>query len=137
LLHQLNQRDAAGLPVASTRIVPLVSVRSAPGTPSANTIHVGAQNQQMVLMLDPGFEEYARYRVTIDRLQAGAEPARVMQVDGLQPGYEEMLALALSPGVLEPGDYRVEIEGWRDEWPADHAFDPIESLPLRVLPPSR
>lgn len=137
LLHQLRERDAVGYPVASTRIVPLVSVRGTAPDPSVNTLRAGAGDEQTVLMLDPGFEPYSRYRVTVQRMEAGAEPSRVLQVDGLQPGYEEMLALALAPRMLEPGEYRVTIEGWRDEWPADHAFDRIDSLPLRVLPSAR
>lgn len=137
LLHRLGEQDAAGFPVAATRIVPLVSVRGAAPDPSVNTLHAGAGDQQTVLMLDPGFEPYSRYRVTVHRLDAAAEPALVVQVGGLQPGYEEMLALALPPRMLEPGEYRVTIEGWRDEWPADHAFDRIDSVPLRVLPSAR
>jgi hypothetical protein len=137
LLHQLGQGDGAEFSISPTQIVPLVSVRGAPGDPSVNTLRIGAGNEQMVLMLDPGFEQYSHYRASVFRLQAGSEPAQVMQVDGLQPGYEEMLALALSARALVPGDYQVTIEGWREEWPADHAFDRIDTVPLRVVAPSR
>jgi len=133
LLHQLGQRDGSEFSITSTQIVPLVSVRGAPGNQSVNTLRIDERNEQTVLMLDPGFEQYAHYRATVYRLQAGAEPTQVVQVDGLQPGYEEMLALALSSRVLEPGDYQVTIEGWRDEWPAGHAFKRIDTVPLRVV----
>jgi hypothetical protein len=137
LLHQLGQRDGPEFSITSTQIVPLVSVRGAPGDRSVNTVRIGERNEQTVLMLDPGFDQYARYRATVYRLQAGAEPTQVIQVDDLRPGYEEMLALALSSRVLEPGDYQVTIEGWRDEWPADHAFERIDMVPLRVVSPSQ
>lgn len=133
LFYQLNQWSDLGITVTSTQIVPLVSVRSAPGSQSVNTVQVGEGSGQTVLMLDPGFDPYTRYRVTVFRLQPGADAMQVAQVDGLKPGYEEMLALALSPDVLEAGNYQVTIEGRRDEWPDDRAFDRIDTLPLRVV----
>jgi hypothetical protein len=137
LLHQLGQREDDGFPILSAQIVPLVSVRGTPAGQTVNSLRIDEGNQQTVLMLDPGFEQYAHYRVTVYRLSAGAEPAEIVQVAGLQPGYEEMLALALSSRVLEPGDYQVAIEGWRDEWPADHAFDRIDTVPFQVTAPSQ
>lgn len=130
----LYQRGSLGVPVMSTQIVPLVTVRGAPGDQAVNTLRVAKGNEQTVLMLDPGFEPYTHYRATIYRLKAGKEPARVVQVDGLKPGYEEMLALSLSSRGWQPGDYEVAIEGWRGEWPAGHAFDLIDTVPLRVVP---
>jgi len=130
----LYQRGALDVPVMSTQIVPLVTVRGAPGDQAVNTLKIAQGNEQTVLMLDPGFEPYTRYRATIYRIEAGNEPARVVQVDGLTPGYEEMLALSLSSRGWKPGDYEVAIEGWRDEWPAGHAFDLVDTIPLRVVP---
>lgn len=131
----LYQRDSqpGTVPVMSTQILPLVTVRGAPGAQSVNALKVADGNVQTVLMLDPGFEQYTHYRATIYRLEAGKEPTRVVQVDGLKPGYEEMLALSLSSRGWKPGDYEVAIEGWRDEWPAGHAFDLIDTVPLRVV----
>lgn len=84
-------------------------------------------------MLDPGFERFSHFRATINRLQGNEEAEQVLRVDGLKPGYEEMLALALSGNVLEPGDYEVVIEGWQDEWSQDHAFTEIDTVPFRVV----
>jgi len=131
----LYQRGAPDVPVMSTQIVPLVTVRGAPGDQSVNTLRVAEGNEQAVLLLDPGFEQYTHYRATIYRLAAGKEPARVVQVDDRKPGYEEMLALSLSSRGWQPGDYEVAIEGWRGEWPAGHAFDLVDTVPLRVVPP--
>jgi hypothetical protein len=100
---------------------------------AVNTIEVGDQGQQSVLMLDPGFANYSHYRATVHRLATGAEPVQVWQVDRLQPGYEEMLALAVSSELLEPGDYRVTIEGWRDEWPSDKPFETVDTVEFRVV----
>ena len=132
LLYQRDQTSYAELPFMSTQIVPLISVRGAPGSQSVNTLRIGEGNEQAVLMLDPGFEQYAHYRATIYRLSPGKEPAQVVRVDKLQPGYEEMLALSLSFRGWKPGNYEVNIEGGRDEWPADRAFDLIDTVPLKV-----
>jgi len=132
----LYQRGALDVPVMSTQIVPLITVRGAPGDQAVNTLRVAEGNEQTVLMLDPGFEPYTHYRATIYRLDAANRPTRVVQVDGLTPGYEEMLALSLTSRGWKPGDYEVAIEGWRDEWPAGHAFDLVDTVPLRVVPPA-
>ncbi len=42
------------------------------------------------------------------------------------------LALSLPGPVLKPGDFEIQLEGWRDEWPADHAYDPVDTLTFRV-----
>ena len=41
---------------------------------------------------------------------------------------EDMLALSLPGSILESGNYEIRLEGWQDEWPADHAFDPIRTI---------
>lgn len=133
LLYQRGVRD---VPVMSTQILPLVTVRGAPGDQAVNTLRLAEGNEQTVLMLDPGFEPYAHYRATIYRLEAGDGPTPVVRVDGLEPGYEDMLALSLSSRGWKPGDYEVAIEGWRDEWPAGHAFDLVDTVPLRVVSPA-
>jgi hypothetical protein len=121
------------LGATGAQIVPLVSVRGAPGLPAVNTIEVGADSRQSVLMLDPGLADYSHYRATVHRLAAGTEPVQVWQVDRLQPGYEEMLALAVSSELLEPGEYRVTIEGWREEWTPGHAFETVDTVAFRVV----
>lgn len=109
-------------------IVPLVSVRGTTGGESINTLYLSDTAQQFVLMLDPGFEAYAHIRATVFRLDPTREPVRIWQVDNMTPGFEDMLALSLPGAVLEPGDFEIHLEGWRDEWPAGHAFDPIRTI---------
>jgi len=37
------------------------------------------------------------------------------------------------PGsVLEAGDFEIRVEGWRDDWPATHEHDRVNTLTLRV-----
>lgn len=109
-------------------IVPLVSVRGTTSGEPVNTLHLGDTAQQYVLMLDPGYETYAHIRATVFRLDPIREPVRLWQVDNMLPGFEDMLALSLPGSILESGDYEIRLEGWQDEWPADHAFDPIRTI---------
>ena len=48
------------------------------------------------------------------------------------PGYEDMLALTVPGSVLEAGDFEIRVEGWRDDWPATHEHDRVNTLTLRV-----
>ena len=93
--------------VLPAEIVPLVTTR---GT-SLNTITLDDPARHYVLMLDPGFEAFASHRATVYRLETGAQAQLVWQVDRLQPGYEDMLALSLPGAVLAPGRYEITIEG--------------------------
>ena len=111
-----------------TEIIPLVSVRGTTYGEPVNTLHLGDTAQQFVLMLDPGFETYMHIRATVFRLDPTREPVQLWQVDNMTPGFEDMLALSLPGSILEPGDFEIHLEGWRDEWPADHAFDVIRTI---------
>jgi hypothetical protein len=129
-LVQQNVRlseNGPGLAVP-VEIVPLVSVRGTTSGEPINTLQLGDAAQQFVLMLDPGFEAYAHIRATVFRLDPTREPVQLWQVDNMRPGFEDMLALSLPGSVLESGDYEVRLEGWQDEWPVDHAFDPIRTI---------
>lgn len=128
--RHLNTADV-GLPVP-TEIIPLVSVRSATGNDPVNTLNLGDGTHQYVMMLDPGFEEYSHFRTTVYRLEAGAASTMLWQVDEMVPGYEDMLALSVPGSVLEAGDFEIRVEGWRDGWPAAHAYDRVNALTLRV-----
>lgn len=132
LLHRLGEQGSSHF-ATTAQIVPLVSVRGTAGSQTVNTIQVGDGDRQFVLMIDPGFDNYSHYRATVNRLNSATAPVQVWQADGLQPGYEEMLALAISSNLLEPGEYRVVVEAWRDEWSSDHAFEPVDTLAFRVV----
>ena len=114
-----------------TEIIPLVSVRGVAGS-ELNTLPLGDAPKQFVMMLDPGFEFYSHYRATVYRLDPAEESAMLWQVDKMLPGYEDMLALGVPSSVLSPGDYEIQLEGWQDEWTADHAFDQIDTKTFKI-----
>jgi len=129
-LVQQNARLGGNVPgqAVPVEIVPLVSVRGATSGGPVNTLELNDAKQQFVLMLDPGFESYSRIRATVYRLGLNREPVQLWQVDNMQPGFEDMLALSLPGSLLESGEYEIRLEGWRDEWPAGHAFAPIRTI---------
>jgi hypothetical protein len=116
-----------------TEIIPMVSVRSAPGSEPVNTLQLSDSAHQFVLMLDPGYEDYSRYRATIFRLDPASEAALVWQVNDMLPGYEDMLALSVPGSVLSQGDFEIHLEGWKDEWSDDHRFSPIETIHFKSI----
>jgi hypothetical protein len=114
-----------------TDIIPLISVRGVAGS-ELNTLPLGNTPKQFVLMIDPGFESYSHYRATVYRLDPVEKPAMLRQVDEMMPGYEDMLALSLPSSVLSPGDYEVQLEGWLDEWPANHGFERLDTKTFKI-----
>ena len=118
---------------AATEIVPLVSVRGTMGSDPVNTLLLGDTQKQFVIMLDPGFDAYSHFRATVYRLDPAEGKSMLWRVDKMIPGYEDMLALALPSSALSAGEFEVQLEGWRNEWPAGHGFDPIDSLTFRCI----
>jgi hypothetical protein len=108
------------------RVVPLVSVR---GAGDANAIAAPKSDEWTVLLLDPGFADYDRYRAVLVR---GGE--EVLRVDGLSPTYENMLAVGLPARVLEPGRYEIRLEGGKRDWPTNRALDEVSRTTLTVTP---
>jgi len=115
----------------ATEIIPLVSVRGVAGS-EMNTLPLGETPKQFVLMIDPGFEPYSHYRATVYRLNPAKEPAMLWQVDEMLPGYEDMLALSVPSSVLSPGDYEIQLEGWLEEWPANHGFEQLDTKTFKI-----
>lgn len=116
-----------------TQITPLISTRSIPGSQSLNTLQLGDGVRNHVLMLDPGFSAYSHYRTTVYRLDPAGEPSRIWQVTKMMPGYEDMLALSLPGSILKPGNFEIRIEGWRDDWPVAHAWEPVDTLTFNCI----
>lgn len=114
-------------------IMPLVTVRGATGSEPVNTLQLGDTAQQFILMLDPGYETYSHFRATVFSLDSAAQPVQLLQVDNMTPGFEDMLALSLPGSVLRPGDFEIRVEGWRDAWPASHAFESISTIPFTCV----
>jgi hypothetical protein len=126
----LAERSGPG--TSAVQIVALETVRGVTGDEPFNVLEPGEPGSQVVLMVDPGFEPYAHFRATITRLGEADTAQTVLQVDELQPGYEDMLALSLPASMLEAGDYAVQVDGWRSDSPADQAFEPVNRVTFRV-----
>ena len=118
---------------APVDIVQLVSVRGFPGGEPVNKLVLGGQARQFVLMLDPGFGDFSHHRATVFRLDPVRGPVRIWRVDKLRPGYQDMLALTVSGATLAVGDFEIRLEGWRDEWPAGHAWEFIETISFSTV----
>ena len=119
-------------PAGNTQIVALHTVRSVNGDEPFNVLERGNPGDWRVLMVDPGYELYSHYRATLARVVRG-QPGEIMLVlDNMQPGYEDQLALGLPSDSLAPGDYEVQVEGWRSEWPSDHDYEPVNRVTFRV-----
>lgn len=127
----LSERSATGS-ATPVQIVALETVRGVASDEPFNVLNISEPGGRFVLMVDPGFEPYSHFRATITRIGNGDTKERVLQLDDLQPGYEEMLALSLSSSLLTPGDYEVRVEGWRSEWPQNQDFEPANRVTFRV-----
>ncbi len=102
---------------AGGQVVPLLAVRGS----DLNRIEAAA-TEWTVLLLDPGFTPYDRYRATVLRRSSGAE---LLSVDGLTPSYEGQLAVVVSSRLLTPGEYDVVVAGRMRDWPEERAFDDL------------
>lgn len=127
----LESAVTAPLAAASNmRLLPLVSVR---GAGDANVIGAPASDEWAVLLLDPGFADYDRYRAVLVRVDGAAEQ-EILRLDGMTPTYEQQLALGLPGRVLAPGAYEVRLAGGRRDWPAGRALDELGRTRLTVTP---
>ena len=133
VLLQKNARlsEYGSIQAVPTEIIPLVSVRGVAGN-DLNTLPLGDAPKQFVMMIDPGFEAYSHYRATVFRLDSAEEPAMLWQVDDMLPGYEDMLALSVPSSILKPGYFEIQLEGWQDEWPANHGFEQLDTKTFRI-----
>jgi hypothetical protein len=122
-----------GLEALPTQITPLVSVRGTGIGESVNTLQSSGYDQNYVLMLDPGFSSYSHYRTAVFRVGPAGSLTEIWKVDEMVPGYEDMLALTVPAAKLDSGSFEVRIEGWRDEWPASHAWEPVDTLRFNFI----
>jgi hypothetical protein len=125
LLYQQLQNDDM---FAGTQVIPVLSVRSATSGRPAMQISISQPNNWIVLLVDPGFESYVASVARVDR----ADSQIVWQLDDLQPGYEDMLAVGLPGTVLEPGDYEIRLSGQAQ---ASDGFVDISRLSFTVTQP--
>jgi len=117
-LQRQLQTDTA---VAGTQLIPLISTR---GSESVRVVPADPGNW-VVLLVDPGFELYDDYRATI--IDSGSDEV-IWDVSGLQPGYEDLLAVGVTGSVLQPGRYTLSVEA--RSGPAN--FVEITRIPIEV-----
>ena len=132
-LYQQNQNLSNEVQAGaghSAQIVPLYSVRSADSTP-INSFSVTAGTSHVVLMVDPGMEPFSEFRASVRSLGPSQQPAPILQFEGLHPGYEDMLALAVPTLKLQAGDYEVVVEGRREAGNGGQ-FEPINRVTFRI-----
>jgi hypothetical protein len=116
--------------VAPARVVPLLTVRG--GNP--NSIEAAATNDRTVLLLDPGFTPYDRYRATVVR-RSDAATTELLSVDGLTPSYEGQLGVTMPSRLLTPGEYEVALAGRMRDWPEQRASDDLGATAFTVTAP--
>jgi hypothetical protein len=124
--NQTLRNDARPAGAATeARLVPLIAVRGS----DANVIEASTVVPWTVLLLDPGFTPYDRYRAAVVSRGGGEE---LFSVDELTPTYEGLLAVAVPSERLTPGDYDVVLAGRMHDWPADLPFDDLGRTPVTV-----
>jgi len=99
-LYRQAQTDTL---IAGTQLIPLITTR---GNDAARILPADPGNW-VVLLVDPGFEPYDDYRATIVDRGSGDI---IWEVAGLQPGYEDLLAVGVAGSILRTGQYELRID---------------------------
>lgn len=114
----------------TTRLLPVLTLRGAPET----VLEAPEADDWAVLLVDPGFTEHDSYRAVVTRV-SGQQPAEIWSVSGLEPEYQDQLAIGLPGRLLMPGEYEIAITGRMSDWAADRA-EPVSQIPLRIVAPN-
>jgi hypothetical protein len=114
----------------NTRLLPVLTLRGEPET----VLEAPEADDWAVLLVDPGFTEHDSYRAVVTRT-SGQQPAEIWSVGGLEPEYQDQLAIGLPGRLLAPGEYEIAITGRMSDWPAERA-EPVSQIPLRIVAPS-
>jgi hypothetical protein len=107
ILYRQQQTDVA---FDGTQVIPVLSVRGSSSGQPTNLVRVSQPDDWIVLLVDPGMQSYASYRASVARVDGG-DSETIWQLDDLQPGYEDMLAVGLPGTMLQPGDYEIRLSG--------------------------
>ena len=109
---------------SAVRLEPIFAVR---GTGDGREISAGSEGESVVLLLDAGSSAFSSYRASVTR--GGADDSEeIAQIVGLQPGFQDYLAVNLSGQLITEGDYEVVIEGRT----ADGQYVAVARLPFRA-----
>ena len=124
--ENLSLQNSANLVAgASLTRLPLIAVRGSAG--GVNILAAPSEDDLVVLLADSGFESYTDFRVTVIR-QDPPPAVTIWERTGLEPGYDDQLAIGISGGLLTIGEYEVLVEGRT----AGGVFAEVGRLPLTV-----
>jgi hypothetical protein len=112
-----------------TRLLPVARVRGAADI----EIEAPDANERAVLLVDPGVTSYDSYGVAVSR-RDNQRSTEIYRADGLVAGYEDSLAIGMPGRLLTPGDYEITIEGRMKDWPAARSSEPVDQLPVKIVP---
>jgi anti-sigma factor RsiW len=117
---------------AAAEVFPIHATRSVGNAPSS-LLRLSSPGATAVLLVDPGLTDFDEYKVHVWRA-AGDDTARgtaiVTELDGLQPTYEDMLAVSIPAADLPPGDYQIDLSGRADR---TAPYERVTSLQFRVI----
>jgi hypothetical protein len=107
-----TEREAARHPEVNVPIFLLAAVRSGEGVDRepVNQIPLSAAADSVILTFELATIDYPAYRASLH----AADGKEIWQARGLQPDSRDTLVLLLPASMLQPGLYRLTIEGARD-----------------------
>jgi hypothetical protein len=129
ILYRQQQADDA---FYGTQVIPVLSVRSSTSGQPMDLTRIKQTDDWIVLLVDPGMESYASYRASVARVD-GTDSKMISQLEDLQPGYEDLLAVGLPGAILQPGDYEIRLSGQAEATSDD--FAEIRRLSFTVTQP--
>ncbi len=126
VLYQENVRLTG--PVLSdssaTRLELIFALRGAGG---GREIPAGTEGEPVVLLLEFASPSFASYRATVTR-ESAAGSEEVAQIAGLEPGFQDYLAVSIPGRLMTEGEYQVLIEGRA----SDGQYEEVTRLPFRA-----
>jgi hypothetical protein len=114
----------------NTRLLPVLTLRGAPET----VLEAPEADDWAVLLVDPSFTQHDSYRAVVTRISE-QQRSEIWSVGGLEPEYQDQLAIGMPGRLLMPGQYEIAITGRMNDWPADRA-EPVSQIPLRIVTPN-
>lgn len=122
-----GSQDRYGGP-AVAQVFPIHATRSVDAAPTS-LLRLASPDAMAVLLVDPGLTDHADYRVHVRRGDA-ADRSTVTELEGLQPTYEDLLAVTIPAKALPAGDYTIELSGRASP---DSVYARVSVLSFRVV----
>ncbi len=125
--RERSAREAAGRPQVNVPLFLLAAVRSGEteGREPVNQIPLSPTAGSVILTAELATVDYPAYRASL-RAAAGRE---IWQAQGLHPDSRDTLVLLLPASMLQPGVYRLTVEGAKPDGP----WFTVGAYPFRVV----